>query len=186
VNREEIVPVDDAPFDAVAQRFVGDVLARVLFGGRRRQAVLVVLDDEQDRKLPDRGEVDRFVEVAFAGRAVSGERRRDALFAAKLRGQRQAVRDREHRAQMRDHADDAMLERSEVKGAVAPLGEAPLLSEELTEQLARSTPRVVKTPRFRCIGRMKSSGSAPRPRRRRSPPGRSRKTTSRASPGEAG
>mgnify|MGYP003694206871 CR=1 FL=1 len=103
-------------------------------------------------------------------------------------GEREPVRDREHRAQVRDHADDAMVG-SDPKWNVRsrPLVKPPSLPRSWRNSCARSTPRVVKTPRFRCIGRMKSSGLERRASRRpRSPPGRSPRTTWRASPAAAG
>ena len=63
----------------------------------------------------------RLVEVAFAGGAVAGEGGRHAPLAAELRGQGQAVGHRQHRAEVADHPDDALLERAEVERAVAAL-----------------------------------------------------------------
>jgi hypothetical protein len=74
------------------------------------------------------------VEITLARRAVSGERRSDAFFSTKLTGQREAVGHREHGAQVRDHPDDPVRQRSEVERAIAAVGEPALLAEQLPEQ----------------------------------------------------
>ena len=53
---------------------------------------------------------------------------------AQLRREREAVRHRQHRAEVADHPDDALLERAEVEGAVAALREAALAAEQLAEE----------------------------------------------------
>ena len=103
-------------------------------------AVLVVLDHEQHGQLPDRGQVHRLVEVAFAGAAVAGERRRHARLAPELRGQRQAVGHRQHRPEVADHAHDVVLERAEVERPVAALREAAVPPKKLAEQRAQVEP----------------------------------------------
>ena len=90
--------------------------------------------DEDHRQLPDRREVHRLVEVAFARAAVADERRRDARLVAQLRGEAEAVGDRQHRRQMADHADDVVVEQAEMEGAIASAGEAAFLEQELAEQ----------------------------------------------------
>ena len=112
---EQIVAVADHAGNAVAGAARGQVLARELLADRRRQAVLVVLDDEDHRQLPDRREVDRFVKIAFAGAAVADKGRRDARLPPQLRGEREAVGDRQHRRQVADHADDVVVEDAEMK-----------------------------------------------------------------------
>ena len=131
---EQVVAVDHQARHAVAQPAVGQVVAGVLLVGRGRQAPLVVLDHEDHRQLPDRRQVERLVEVALARGAVAGEGRRDAPLAAQLRRERQPARHRQHRAEVADHADDALLERAEVEGAVAALREAALAPEQLAEE----------------------------------------------------
>jgi hypothetical protein len=135
MHGQQVVAVHDLAGNAVADGLVGDVLARVLLGGRRREAVLVVLDDEENGELPHRGQVHRFVEVAFTGRSVARKRRGDAVFLAKLGGESQSVGHGQHRPQVADHADDPVIGCSEVKRSIAPLGEAAVLAEELPEQL---------------------------------------------------
>ena len=48
--------------------------------------------------------------------------------------EREAAGHRQHRAEVADHADDALLERAEVEGAVAALREAALAAEQLAEE----------------------------------------------------
>jgi hypothetical protein len=97
---------------------------------------LVVLDHEQDGQAPDRRQVRRLVEVALAGAAVADEGGRDPARTLELRREGQPVRDRQHRAQMADHPDDALVQRAEMERAVAPGGEASVLAEELPEETA--------------------------------------------------
>jgi hypothetical protein len=132
---QQVVPVADDARDAVADAAIGQMRAGVLLGDGRRQPVLVVLDDEDDGELPHGREVQRLVKIALAGRAVAGERDGDARFTAQLKRQRQPVGHRQHRAEMADHAHEAMLERSEVKRPVASSGEAARLAEHLAQQL---------------------------------------------------
>ena len=134
-DREEVVAVDHVARHAVAEAAVGEVQARVLLVRRRREAPVVVLDHEHHRQLPDRREVQRLVEVALARRAVAGERGGDAVLPAQLRGEGEAVGHRQHRPEVADHADDALLERAEVEGAIAALREAALAAEQLPKQL---------------------------------------------------
>ena len=183
---QQVVAVDHQARHAVAQPAVGEVAAGVLLVGRRRQAPLVVLDHEDHRQLPDRREVQRLVEVALARGAVAGEGRRDAPLAAQLRREREAAGHRQHRAEVADHPDDALLERAEVEGAVAALREAALAAEQLAEE-----PRQVEVASGEdargcgaSAGRSRRA-RAPSRRRWRSPPGRCRRTTWRAAPGAA-
>ena len=57
----------------------------MLGGGRRELGVAVVLAEEDDRQLPDRGEVHRLVERALGHRAVAEEGHRDAAVGPELR-----------------------------------------------------------------------------------------------------
>ncbi len=111
--------------------------ARVLLVRRRRKAVLVVLDQEEDRELPDRGQVEGLVEVALAGGPVAGEGRRHPAVAPKLRGQGHPAGHRQHGPEVADHPHDALLEVTEVEGPVAPLGEAALPAQELAEEAGK-------------------------------------------------
>jgi hypothetical protein len=139
-DRQKVVAVDDVARHAVAEAAVGQVQAGVLLVRGRREAPLVVLDHEDDRQLPDGRQVERLVEVALARRAVARERRGHALLAAQLRRERQAARDRQHRAEVADHPDDAVLERAEVERAVAAAREAVRPAQQLAEEARQRKP----------------------------------------------
>jgi hypothetical protein len=107
---EDVVAVDHRTWHPVADGAVGEVGARVLLAGRRRQAPPVVLDDEQHRQAPHGRQVEGLVEVALAGAAVAREHGRHPPLPAEHRRQRQAVGHGEHRPEVRDHPDDAVVE----------------------------------------------------------------------------
>ena len=134
VDRQQVVPVHDDARHPVAQAAVGEVAAGVLLVRRGGEPPLVVLDHEQHRQLPHRGQVERLVEVALARGPVAGERRRHPPLALELGRERQAAGHRQHRAEVADHPDDALVERAEVEGAVAALREAALAAEQLPEE----------------------------------------------------
>src|SRR4029453_12009148 len=99
--------------------------------GGRRQAPVVFLDNEDHGQLPDRSQVHGLVDVTLAGGAVADQRDRDPLLAAQLGRQREARRDREHGADVADHAHHPVVEVAEVEGGVAAPGEAAAAAEEL-------------------------------------------------------
>ena len=82
-----------------AREVVGRVVVRRLLALRDRDAVAVVLDDEDDGELPERAAVDRLVEVALGGRGLSHRAVDEALHpvgpdrAAEARGVLRVVRD---------------------------------------------------------------------------------------------
>jgi hypothetical protein len=106
--------------------------------GRRREGVAIVLDDQDQRQLPDGGDVQPLVEVAGRGRPFADEVDGDAVAAALAEGEAAAGRDRDHGAQVADHAkvQDAVLrgEIAVVEGALEPLGETFPFAEELAGQ----------------------------------------------------
>ena len=77
------------------------------------------------------------MEVALARGAVAGERSSHAPLALEQRREAEAAGDRQHRAEVADHPDDALLELAEVEGAVAALREAALAAEQLAQQLGQ-------------------------------------------------
>src|SRR5437867_4306719 len=86
VDREDVVAVDLDAGEPVCQRLLRDrARVRLLFQ-RHRDRLLVVLAHEDDRDVPDAGEVQRLVEVALGGRAVAEVRHHDHVVAAVLRG----------------------------------------------------------------------------------------------------
>ena len=139
---EHVVAVHDLAVHPVACRRVGDVLDRHRLPGRRREAVAVVLDHEQNGQLPDGREVERLVEIPLARGPLADERARDEVLSLELRGEAEARRDGKHSGEVRDHPHDAVLHRAEVEGAVTAVREAALLPHELAEQpVERDAPR---------------------------------------------
>ena len=65
-------------------------------GGGRGLGDGVVLDDKQDRQLPDGGKVHAFVKQAFAKGAITDDAGHDAVLAAEFPGHRQSDSDGSH------------------------------------------------------------------------------------------
>ena len=137
---EQVVAVHGLGGHAVADAAVRQPRAGVLLAHRRRQAVLVVLDDEEHGQLPHGRQVHRLVEVAFRGPAVAAEHRGHARFALELKGQRHAVGHRQHRPQVADHPDDVVLGRAEMKRPIAAAGVAAVAAQQLAEERAQVEP----------------------------------------------
>src|SRR5439155_3785507 len=96
----------------------------------RRVGVLVVVDDVYDGQSPDTGQVHRLVHVAASGGAVATPADRDSLLLAKLKRERDAGDDRDHRGQVADASQQAAAG-GEVVGAqvgIAAAGGAALAS----------------------------------------------------------
>ena len=132
------VAVDDGPVHAVAVGAAGERLAG---GGAflaRAHGVLVVLDDEDDRHVPEGGEVERFVDGALVGGAVAHVAKAAALEPLVFEGVG------ESEAQWGLAADDAvaapeMFRRGEeVHGAALALGAAGEFALQLGHELAHA------------------------------------------------
>jgi hypothetical protein len=80
------------------------------------------------------------VEITLAGRAIARERRDDPSLVPQLRCEPKTVRDREHRGQVTDHADDAVLEHAEVERAVTTRRDAAFAEQQLVEQAPEIEP----------------------------------------------
>jgi hypothetical protein len=76
IRIENVHAVGDEAANAVARGLVRDVRHGHLLLETRRDREQVVLDDEDDRQLVDRREVDRLMKVTWARRCVAAERRR--------------------------------------------------------------------------------------------------------------
>ena len=98
---------------------------------RRRLRVVVVLDDEEDGELPERGDVQRLVGHALAERAVAEEDRRDGARALLLLRERDAGGDRD------DAPEDAVgveVPLAQVLAAALASADARRLAHHLAEQ----------------------------------------------------
>ena len=179
-GRDDVVAVDRRRTDAVAG---GAPLERrrVLLVGGRELGVAVVLAEEDDRQLPDRGQVHRLVERALRDRAVAEERDRD-------RGRRRAAARRRPRPprsagprprcrwRRRCRASGRRCASSRRGRGSCP---RPCPSARRTCR-ARSSPFARQWPWPRCVDVITSSGGAASTRRRPRPPARS---TGARSPG---
>ncbi|MCY1226501.1 hypothetical protein D9M72_387320 [compost metagenome] len=89
-ERDDVVAVHAFAGHAVAHGFVCQRRCYGLVGQRHRDGVLVVLDEEDDREVEDGREVERFMEVAFAGGAVAAHGQDYGVLAAEFGGVRNA------------------------------------------------------------------------------------------------
>ena len=111
------------------------MLAPVLKSVGRRVRVLVVLDQEDDRHVEDRREIDRLVKVARAGRAVADVGDADGI-AAETAGRHDSPGDHgQHGSEMRNHGVDASLRIAVVHVAVAAARRAGHAAEVLAENI---------------------------------------------------
>ena len=111
--------------------------ARELERDRRRLRVVVVLDDEEHRQLPERGDVERLVRDALAQRAVPEEDGRHRARPLALLGEGDTGRDR----------DDAPEHAVRVEVALAQVLAAALAAADarrLPHHLAQEPERVVR------------------------------------------
>ncbi|BFO13677.1 hypothetical protein SHKM778_00650 [Streptomyces sp. KM77-8] len=102
-----VVAVDQAAGHPVADGLVGQRRGRGLPVERYGDREAVVLDEEDDRGLPDGGEVQGLVEVALAGAAVADHGERDHVVALEAGGVREPHRVRQlggERGAQRGHA----------------------------------------------------------------------------------
>ena len=66
---------------------------------------MIVFDQKQDRDLMDRGDIERFVELARARAAVADDRQAEDLLAVAARRPGSAHDDAQHLAQVADHGE---------------------------------------------------------------------------------
>ena len=129
----EIVAVDDDARHRIGARPVGDIGDRGRARDRHRHGVLIVLADEDDRQLPDRGDVQRLVKRAFVVRAVAEKGDRDRAGPALLGAERGADGDRQAAADDAVGAEVAPGRIGDMHRAAAPPAIAALAPEELGE-----------------------------------------------------
>ncbi len=173
VDRQHVVAVDDLARDAVGRGARRDVLDPHLPVGGRRVGPAVVLDDQHQRHLEHRGEVQPLVEVARRGAAVADVGEGHQVLALHAAGERHAGHHRDHRAEHRDRRHQAARQVAEVGVAVLAAGRAVALGHVLHHDLARldapheHRPQVADQRPHEVL-RLEGVGAA----HRRSPPGR--------------
>ena len=86
MQRKDVVLLDALRGHAVRAHAPADVFGRLALPLVRVNRIAVVLADEQDRQLLQRGEVERLVKHTFLGRAVAKERDHHAALAPQLDG----------------------------------------------------------------------------------------------------
>ncbi len=135
VDRPRIGAVDRAAADAVAHGPVGELLAVVLHARRRGKGIVVVLDQEQDRDLMDRGDIERFVELARAGAAVADDRQAEDLLAVAARRPGPADDHAEHLAQVAHHGEPSRRRVAMMDIALAGMRRAVGIGHVLAKEL---------------------------------------------------
>src|SRR6266850_2136564 len=120
----------------VGSRMGRDVDARMLDADRIVRRVLVVLTDEHDGELPDRGDVQRLVELALGGGAIPKEAHGHGALALELAGESGAARDGQPSAHDPVGAQHTDREVRDVHGAALALAIAVDPAEQLGEHPA--------------------------------------------------
>ncbi len=105
VDRPGIGAVDRAAGNAVGDGPVGELPAVVLHACRRGKGIMVVFDQKQHRDLMDRGDIERFMELARARAAIADDRQAEDLLAIAARRPGPAHDQAQHLAQMADHGE---------------------------------------------------------------------------------
>jgi hypothetical protein len=138
---EHVHPVGDEPADPIPRGLVRDVRDGHLLLEARGDREQVVLDDEDDGQLVDRGEVDGLVEVAGAGRGVAAEREDDVLLFQVADRERKAHGMRELGPDAHRAGDDPVLRARELVQDLSARGvRVGRLREDHTELLERRHP----------------------------------------------
>ena len=131
VDRRGVVAVDPAARQVVGRGAAGDAAAGDHAVAGRRQAVEVVLAEEDQRQPPDRRQVHGLVEDALAGRAVAEEGDADRARAAQLLGQGGAGAESHAGTDDAVRAQDAALEVRDVHRAAEAVAVALGLAHQL-------------------------------------------------------
>src|SRR3984893_4950045 len=121
VDGTNVLAVDDHPWHPVRLGTIRKVVDRGRRVERAVLAVQVVLDNEDDRRLPQRGHVQRLVERADVGCAVAAERHRHNWTALQLGGHRRSDCDREAGTDDGERADETAREVGEVHRTSHPV-----------------------------------------------------------------
>ena len=134
---EDVLDEEAVARHAVAERLLRHVLDAHRPRERRAHRVLVVLADEDDGQLPERGQAHALVEVADADGALAEEDDGDPVLAAVLRREGGAGRDRDVAADDAVAAEHVVLLVEEVHRAA----EAPRAAGDLAEELGHGGAR---------------------------------------------
>jgi hypothetical protein len=129
----QIIAVDRHTWHRVRRCAVGHVRHGHRAGDVHRHPVLVVLADEDDRQLPDRRHVERFVEGTFVRRAVAEEHHADTILFLHGDAHADAYGDRQATGHDAVGAEIAALDIGDVHRAAAPAAVPVFLAEELGE-----------------------------------------------------
>ena len=132
--------VEREALDAVAGGALPELgVARELLGDGRGVRVAVVFDDEENRQREERGEVQRFVDIAGAGAAVAEESKAHGGAAEAALGIGRADDVAEHGAEVADHRQRPRGGVAVVDVALAREGGAAGVGEILVEMIAEVT-----------------------------------------------
>ena len=137
VHRLGIVAVDPDARDAIAIGAVRDVLAAGHLLERGVFGIEVVLAHEDGRKLPDRSQIERFVNRADIGSTIPERANRDAVALVELRGPGQPVGNRGRRADDPGGDHDALGRIGQVHRAALALARTGRPAGKLGPQLAQ-------------------------------------------------
>jgi hypothetical protein len=128
---EDVHAVDPDARHAESLGLAREVGDRGVALDRCPHSVEVVLDQEDDRELPERGQIHRLAEVPRVGGAVAEHADRDRVLALVVGGERQADRERDVATDHSVAAHEAALEVEHVHRAAAPAAASVHPPEEL-------------------------------------------------------
>jgi hypothetical protein len=140
VNRLDVLPVHLRRAHPVRRGALRQVSDRLMLGLRRRFGPTIVLADEDDRDLPELGEVHRLVEGADVGRPVAEEGDRNVRLAPQLESERRADRGRKPAADDGVRAHVAALDVVKVHRAAIAVRAALELAVQLRHYFVRRGP----------------------------------------------
>ena len=137
-----IVAIDDDALKTVGRRAIAcGMFHRRHVADRRVLHIKIVLADENDRQLPDGGEIERLVKSPDIGRAVAEETDRHVFLAEILRAPGRAAGDWQMRADDRIRPEHAVLDRSQMHRAALATHQADVAQHQLAEHaLHRGAP----------------------------------------------
>ena len=134
IHGRQVVAVDGLRRNGVGRGETADVRDVGVFLATGELGVAVVLADEEHRKPPQRGEVQRFVERTGARRTVTEEHHADVLLALRLRRPRGARGEGEVACHDTGRAQHAVRRIDQVHRAAATATQAIFAAENLGER----------------------------------------------------